>query len=129
MVSLRVLTLASVYQVVAAVVLVGLGLWWWPSRVAAVGLGSLVMTINFFALRLLAARALGGSKPKVAYALALSLKFAAVAGLLALFVLVFELDVLGLALGMSSLFFGIGLATAHVACSAPPAPAVESRTT
>ncbi len=129
MVSARVLTLASIYQVLASVLLVGLGLWLWPERATAIACGALVMTANFFALRLLAARALGGSRPKMAYALLLSLKFAAVAALLALFVLVLELDVLGLALGMSSLFVGIGLATAHAAWSAPSPAVAGSRTT
>ncbi|MEE8408549.1 MAG: hypothetical protein V3T05_02995 [Myxococcota bacterium] len=119
MVSQRVLVLASAYQLGAAIVFSLLSLWLCPERMTAVLFGGLLMTLNFWALRFFAAKALGGSQPKVAYALLLSVKLVAVMGLLAIAMLVLRLDALGIALGLSTLFVGIGFATAHQSFSQP----------
>jgi hypothetical protein len=129
MASVRVLTLASIYQVCVVVLSSLCCLFVRPDLTLAVAVGGMLMTANFVALRLLAARALKGAHVKLAYAVALAGKFAVVAGLLALLVIVFEIDVLGLVLGMSSLFLGVGLAIAHVAFSSQPGSELDSRTT
>jgi hypothetical protein len=121
MASLRVLALATYYQAATCLALFVLGLVLWRDGVWAILAGGCLMTVNFIALRLLAARALSGSSPRLAYGVALGGKLVLVAGVLALFILVLDMHVLGLAVGMSSLFFGIGLATAHTAFSARPA--------
>lgn len=113
MVSPRMLTRASWYQAASTVALTLLGLWLWPHLAIAIFAGGLLMTSNFAAMRFLLVRALKGKKRKLAYGIALSSKFAVVLGALALLVLVFDIDPMGIAIGMSSLFIGIGLATAH----------------
>jgi hypothetical protein len=113
MVSPRMLNRASWYQAASTVALTLLGLWLWPHLAIAIFAGGLLMTSNFVAMRYLLVRALQAKKRKLAYGIALSSKFAVVLGVMALLVLYFEIDPMGMAIGMSSLFFGIGLATAH----------------
>ncbi len=119
MVSKRVLVLASAYQLGAALVGWLLSLWLWPELMSAVLFGGLLMTLNFWALRYFADKAMGGSQPKVAYALLLGFKLVATMGLLTLAILVLRLDAVGIAGGLSTLFVGIGLATAHQSFSQP----------
>ncbi len=121
MVSKRVLVLASAYQLGATVGAGLLSLWLWPEGMTAVLFGGLLMTLNFWALRFFAAKAMGGSQPKVAYALLLAFKLVATMGLLALAILLLHLDAIGVALGLSTLFVGIGFAVAHQSFSQPPA--------
>ena len=113
MVSPRMLTRASWYMAASAVALTLLGLWLWPHQALAIFAGGALMTSNFVAMRFLLVRALQGKKRKLAYGLALAVKFAVVLGIMAILVLVFEIDPMGIAIGMSSMFIGIGLATAH----------------
>ena len=120
MVSPRMLTRASWYQAASTVALTLLGLWLWPHLAIAIFAGGLLMTSNFAAMRYLLVRALQGKKRKLAYGIALASKFAVVLGVLAALILVLEIDPMGIAIGMSSLFFGIGLATAHGAFDTEP---------
>lgn len=119
MVSKRVLVLASTYQLGAAVAFWLLSLWLWPELMSAVLFGGLLMTLNFWALRFFAAKAMGGNDPKIAYALLLGFKLVATMGLLTLAILVLRLDGVGIAGGLSTLFVGIGLGTAHQSFSQP----------
>jgi hypothetical protein len=119
MVSLRVLTLASIYQGAAAAIFWGLSLWLWPGRHVAVLAGGGLMALNLIALRWLGGKAMNAESRKPALALALAAKLVAIMGLIALFVLVFRLDAIGMALGLSTLLAGIGLGTAHQAFSPP----------
>jgi len=72
MVSLRVLNLATTYQVLTCGLFFTLGLVHWGDAAWAVLAGGCLMTLNFVALRWLAARALAGSRPKLAYGIALA---------------------------------------------------------
>jgi hypothetical protein len=126
MVSMRVLALTTTYQALACVLLFVLGLVLWGDAAWAILAGGSLMTLNFLALRWLAARALGGARPRLAYGIVLATKLVLVAALLAILVLVLDMHVLGLALGMSSLPAGIGLATAHTAFAAAPAGSTET---
>ena len=113
--SLRYLTLTTTYQVAAVIFLTGLSTWLWPMRSVAVFAGGALMAANFWALRFLAARAILGKAPKLAAGIALVSKFVIVAGLMAFCILVLRLDVLGFAVGMSSLLVGVFLAMVHQA--------------
>ena len=108
MVTLRVLSLASLYQLVATVLVFAATFWLWRDHSLAALVGGALMAANFWALRFFAARALKGGKPRAAYAVLLGFKFVAVMGLMALLVLVLRLDPLGLAVGMSDLLRGGG---------------------
>jgi small-conductance mechanosensitive channel len=119
MVSLRVLTLAGIYQGASAVVFWALSLWLLPQRHVAVLVGGGLMALNFVALRWLGTRAMNAENRKLAYGLALAFKLIAIMGLMAVLVLVIRIDAIGLALGLSTLFVGIGLGTAHQAFSPP----------
>ncbi len=120
MVSPRMLTRASWYQAASTAALTLLGLWLWPHQALAIFAGGALMTSNFVAMRVLLLRALAGRKRKLAYGIALASKFAVVLGALAVLVLVLEIDPVGIAIGMSSLFIGIGLAAAHGAFDTEP---------
>jgi len=121
MVSMRILSLASAYQLVSVVLFSTASAWLLPNRALAVLVSGAVMTLNFFGLRWLASKALNSERRRAAYAVALIGKFFVITGVLAAMVLVFRLDVIGIALGMSTLFVGIGLATVHQSFSAAAA--------
>ena len=124
MATLRSLTLITWYQAATVVVMSLASLLVSPGRTVAVLVGGVIMVLNFWALRFFAARALLGAKPKLAAAVALVVKLVVVAGLMAVCIVVVKLDVLGFAVGMSSLFAGIFLAMVHQAFTrtAPTAP-------
>jgi len=125
MATLRNLTLTSWYQAAAVAVMTLAFLALSPSRALAVLVGGTIMVANFLALRYFAAKALLGSKPKLAAGVALVVKLVVVAGLMAFCILVVKLDVLGFAVGMSSLFIGVLLAMVHLAFT-PEAPRASS---
>jgi hypothetical protein len=117
MATLRNLTLTSWYQAATVIFMTLVSLLLSPTRSLAVLTGGTIMVLNFLALRFFAARALLGAKPKLAAAMALIAKLFIVAGLMAFCILVMKLDVLGFAVGMSSLFVGVFLAMIHQAFS------------
>jgi hypothetical protein len=114
------LSRASWYQAASTAVFALLSLWLWPALALAIGVGGALMTANFWAMRVFLARALAGSNRRLAYGIALSVKFVVVLGLLAVLVLVLQIDPIGIAIGMMSLFVGIGLAVAHGAFDSEP---------
>ena len=118
--SVRLLLRVSIYQIAAVLVMSLASLWLWPNRAIAVLSGGGLMALSFWALRFFAAGALTQKRAKLAYGIGLAIKLVVVMALVALFILVLKLDVLGFAIGMSSLFFGIGLATLHEIVSRAP---------
>ncbi len=115
----KMLNIASVYQV-ACVAVLSLGcLFLWPEGALGVLCGGVVMAGNFWFLRTMLARLMqaGERKGKAAYAIALGFKFVVVAGLLGLMIVVLEIHPLGIALGMMSLFLGVGLGVVHATFS------------
>ncbi len=118
MVSPRVLNLASTYQIVASALLFAFCLFLWMPGVWGVVAGSVLTSVNFWAMRYLANRTLLAENPKLLHALLLAVKFVVVIAVLGTLVLVFDLHPVGLVLGMGTLLLGIFAATAHVAFSA-----------
>ncbi|MEZ4272447.1 MAG: ATP synthase subunit I [Myxococcota bacterium] len=115
MISPRMLQYANLYQLLC-VALASLGtLFWWPAVAVGTLAGGLLMAGNFWALRtLLDKLMLQESKDHRALWLALlGLKFFGVLGLMAIFVVIFELHPMGVALGMIALFVGIILGVMH----------------
>ena len=117
MISERILSLTSLYQlgVLALLSLVGLVLW--PSHLAGICGGGGLMALNFWGLRYLMKRIMGDGSARVFWAMLLASKTVLVMALLALWMLVVGMDAFGVALGLSTLFFGIGLAVTHQALS------------
>jgi len=119
-VSSKMLTFASRYQFAALAILSLVFLF--VDREIAVGLlaGGVLMGANFWLMRFLLFKAMGGSKPSVAYALLLALKFGVVLVLLWVLVSVLELHPTGIALGLLTLFIGIGLSLLHILLEPKP---------
>jgi len=114
MVTPRILSLISRYQL-AALAFMAIGALF-VDREIALGLlaGGALIGANFGLMRFLFGKALGGEKPSVAYGLLLGFKFTAVLGAMWLLVSVAELHPTGIALGLSTLFIGIGLGASHL---------------
>ena len=113
MVTSRMLHLTSRYQLaVLAVMSIGS---LFIDRELATGLlaGGTVMGANFWLMRYLLFKAVGGAKPSGAYALLLGLKFGIMLAALWVLVGVLELHPMGISLGMVTLFIGIGLGLMH----------------
>ena len=113
MVSVRTLTLASMYQLAAVAVAAAVCALRWPEGVSGVVLGGMVMSANFAAARALAARVLRSENHKAAYAVGLSLKFVlllvVVAGVLA----AARPDVMAFGLGLTTFLVGVLSAVVH----------------
>jgi len=90
--------------------------------------GGVVMAFNFWAMRVLLHKAvgLGGAKPSMKYALLLIAKFGFVLAAMFILVNVFELNVIGIALGLFTLFVGMGLAMLHGLFVARPSNSTDS---
>jgi len=114
MVSSKMLALASRYQFATLAILSLISLF--IDREIAVGLlaGGILMGGNFWLMRFLLFKAMGGPKPSVAYALLLALKFGVVLVLLWVLVSILQLHPTGIALGLLTLFIGIGLSFLHL---------------
>lgn len=125
MVTEKLLSHITYYQLGAVVLMTALAAAFWSAAALAIGVGGLLMAGNFWLVYTFAGKALKGARPKVAYALLYGVKLLAVMGAMALALLVFHLDALGFAVGMSSLFVGIGLATAHQALAPAQATAAS----
>jgi hypothetical protein len=122
MLSLRLLRLASTYQLLSTA-LVGLGVALvWPDKATAVVAGGLVMSVNFWALRTLVHKTLTPGAGRAFYALALGLKLVAVFAVLAFLILGLRLDPVGVMAGLCTLFLGLFPAVLHQSRSAEPAP-------
>ena len=120
MVSSRMLTLASRYQFATLALLSLISLF--VDREVAIGLlaGGVLMGANFWLMRFLLFKAMGGAKPSVAYALLLALKFGIVLVLLWVLISIFQLHPTGIALGLLTLFIGIGISLLHLLLQPTP---------
>lgn len=119
MLTSQVLTLTLRYQlVVLGLASVGT-LLWWPAGLGGVLGGGMIAGLNFAVLRFLVDRIMHGERGRGGYALLIIVKFGVVLGALALLVGVVKTDAIGVALGLFSLFLGVGLASLHVALRAP----------
>jgi len=114
MMSPRMLDLAIRYQVAAVLAFFGASLLLWPDGAMAVFAGGALGAANFWFLRYAAGKLLLNDKPKMAYVILLAIKFAVVLGAMAVMVLVLRLNALGIALGLFTLFIGIGGGTLHM---------------
>lgn len=87
----------------------------WPDGALGVLVGGVLMAGNFWVLRAMMRRILSGAanRTKLIYAILLALKLVAVMGVMAVLVLVIDINPIGLALGMATLFFGVGLTALH----------------
>lgn len=114
------LTLASRYQFASLAVLAFATLFVDRDIALATLAGGVLMGTNFWLMRFLLFKAMGGSKPSVAYALLLAVKFGFV--LLMMWVLVNQLQLhpTGIALGLLTLFIGIGLSAVHLVLQPKP---------
>lgn len=114
MLTSRLLTLTSWYQVgvTAVAALVSLQVWDAPRARAVLAAGAF-MGANFWLSRWLGARALQADNPKMVYGLALALKHLAALAVLAVLGFVLELDPMGLAMGIATLFVAVPLALSH----------------
>jgi hypothetical protein len=116
MFSPHLLALISRYQLAAVALAAALTLVLWTEAAPGVVLGGAVMAGNFWIMRTALQKLVGdgtSSRAKLLYGLFLVSKFFLVMGALALLVLVVRVHPLGIAVGMLSLFVGIGLAVAH----------------
>ena len=119
----KMLQTASHYQLVSVGFLALASAALWPAGALGVLAGGLLMAGNFWFLKTMVHRVFDGpaDKAKAVYAVLLAFKFVAALGLLALLILVLEVHPIGVAVGMASLFVGIGLGLVHHALKPPPA--------
>ena len=108
------LALASRYQFVSLALMSLITIF--VDKEVAMGLlaGGVLMGSNFWLMRILLFKAMGGPKPSVAYALLLVAKFGVVLALLYVLVSVLQLHPTGIALGLLTLFIGIGFSVVHL---------------
>jgi hypothetical protein len=114
---LRALELSTRYQIpillLATVASVGL----WPEGAAGVLIGGILMGANFWLIRFLLGKVFLSEQPKTGYVIMLGGKFVAVMGAIPLLMWAFDLHPLGFALGLMTVFVGIGCAVVHVQLS------------
>jgi hypothetical protein len=110
-----VLLTAGRYQLAAVAVLGAVTLALWPAIAPGTVAGGIVMAANFWFLRTMATRIFTGpaDRAKAVYAVLLGMKLVLALAAIAVLVLLLELDPVGLALGLSTLFIGVGAATVH----------------
>ena len=112
------LNLALLYQVICVAVLSAASAIFWPAGALGVLAGGLLMAGNFWALKTVVTRLLGGAgQGKLIWGLLLAIKFAVLLALMGLMILVLDLNALGIALGMFSFFVGVTLGYVHVSLS------------
>ena len=118
----KMLGLALRYQVVAGLVFVAVSATLWPSGSTGVLSGVLLAAVNFWFLQYAVSKLFVSEKPNLLWAVLLGFKFVAVLGAMAVLVLVARVHPLGMALGLFSLFIGIGFGTGHTMTMAKPNP-------
>lgn len=116
MLTTRVLTLVTLYQLGATLVVGVLTAWLWSAGALAVFVGGAFATVNFWGLRVLVERTLkAAGKHKIVYALMLAFKLALALGVMAGLLIVLRLHPLAFALGLAaSSVAGLGLGITHV---------------
>lgn len=113
MVTLSTLRLALLYQIAVAGVATLLSVVFWSIGTSGLFLGGLVMALNFWALNFLAARVFQNGQTKGAYVIALAFKMVLAMAVIAGILHFFHPYPVAFALGLGSLFLGIGLALLH----------------
>jgi len=101
----------SLYQLASLSAVAILALVFRPQALLSLLAGGLLMAVNFWLLRALGQKAFSGARAKMGYALLLAVKMVVVLGLMAFFVLVLRVDPLAFAVGLATLFVGLGIAT------------------
>ena len=114
MLSPKMLLLASRYQGASVATLCLVTMLIDPNMSLGIAGGGLLMAGNFWVMRVLLIKAFGDSKPSAAYALLLIPKFGFTLVAMWALVSVLKLDPAGIALGLSTLFLGIGLGVTHL---------------
>lgn len=110
----RILDIAIRYQLAAATAASLLSLVFWHDGALGVLSGGALMAGNFWFLKSLMGQLLVGStRSRAVYAVMLGLKLAVALAAMAFLVLVVRVHPLGLALGMATMFAGLGLGVAH----------------
>jgi hypothetical protein len=114
----RLLTLTSLYQLIALALLLLVSLASWRDGTLSLLFGGGFGAMNFYALRALVTRTVVGQGNKVMWSLALALKTVTTLGVLVALLLVLQLDVRGFAAGLATLFVGLAAALTHMAMRA-----------
>ncbi len=111
----KTLKLASLYQLLLAVMAGGLAQLLWREHASGVFSGALVMAVNFFGLWfVLRGLQYGvGTASKGFYSILLMTKLIAVFAVVAFLVLEVRVSALGLAVGMMTMLIGMGFAVVH----------------
>jgi hypothetical protein len=115
MISARTLQLASLYQIAVVLSAGLLSILFWDGAASGIFLGGLLMGANFWARRYLASKVFEPERAKPVYLIALGMKMMVALGLIALLLKIFSPHPVGFAIGMATLFMGIGLAITHQA--------------
>ena len=114
MVSRHLLARASMIQLASVGIASVAAAWLWPQGTSGVLLGGLVTSVNLLLMRLLTRRVLGGDGEfKAIYAVALGLKFTLLIGLITVIMTYFNPNIAAFALGMGTLFIGVGGSMLH----------------
>jgi len=109
----RALILTTWYQIPVLALASLASAYLWPEGALAILVGGLLMGGNFWAIRVLVAKVFTAEKPKTSYAILLAGKFVLVMALIPLLLWALELDPLGFAVGLATVFAGVGLSVVH----------------
>jgi hypothetical protein len=124
--STQILRRVSWYQMASLAVLALGALVFRPHALPPLFAGGLLMALNFWLLRTLTRKAFSSPKPKIAYALLLAIKMVAVLGVMAFLILVVRLSPIPFALGLATLFVGLGVALVmHTGASQAHSPTAK----
>ena len=107
------LGLVSRYQIVSVLVTSGVALMMAADVAQAALVAGLMMTANVKAMQIILAGIQKGARAGAAYAVLMVFKLAIMLGLVAALVLVFHMNIAGVALGLSTLLLGVAVATVH----------------
>ena len=107
------LGLVSRYQIISVLVTSGVALMMAADVAQAALVAGLMMTANVKAMQIILAGIQKGARAGAAYAVLMVFKLAIMLGLVAALVLVFHMNIAGVALGLSTLLLGVAVATVH----------------
>jgi hypothetical protein len=124
--TLHSLALVGRYQLVTTLIGVLAALAAWPQGAMGVLAGGLIMYGNMRAMAFLLQRLASAApvKSKLPYLVMLALKFVAVLSVVGALVLVADIEPVAIALGMLTLFLGVGLGVLHITLRGEPVGAL-----